>query len=330
MANPNVYVDAQSLLEDESPSNARRSWKVPMLVVLVFLGIAAFLSSSHDRNFIDQADGASPTMLGAFMPVANPGSRAALPLSSNFRGVTMPVRGMHQTFNQYGITSGPLQELAVSAIEAANRCSTGRDVSANANFKNVFTNMGSKTQSQVIKMSQEAALKAEDMAGVIEPTGFFDPLGFTTSLKTGKLLFYREVELKHGRVCMLAALGIVVGENFHPLFGGDIDAPAAFAFQQTPLEQFWPAVVAAIAIPEVFSVFTFNEPFDYFKGGGPLWTMKEDRVPGDIGFDPLGLKPSDPEEFKTMQTKELNNGRLAMIATAGMIAQELATGQKLF
>jgi light-harvesting complex I chlorophyll a/b binding protein 1 len=58
--------------------------------------------------------------------------------------------------------------------------------------------------------------------------------------------------------------------------------------------------------------------------------MKTDRVPGDLGFDPLGLKPTDPEELKTMQTKELNNGRLGMLAAAGMIAQELATGQKLF
>jgi len=31
-----------------------------------------------------------------------------------------------------------------------------------------------------------------------------------------------------------------------------------------------------------------------------------------------------------MQNKELNNGRLAMLAAAGMIAQELATGKKLF
>jgi len=31
-----------------------------------------------------------------------------------------------------------------------------------------------------------------------------------------------------------------------------------------------------------------------------------------------------------MQTKELNNGRLAMLAAAGMIAQEFVTGQKLF
>ena len=30
---------------------------------------------------------------------------------------------------------------------------------------------------------------------------------------------------------------------------------------------------------------------------------------GDCGFDPLGLKPTDPKEFAEMQTKELNNGR---------------------
>jgi hypothetical protein len=49
----------------------------------------------------------------------------------------------------------------------------------------------------------------------------------------------------------------------------------------------------------------------------------------DVGFDPLGLKPTSPAEFKEMQNKELNNGRLAMIAVAGMVGQELATGSVL-
>lgn len=40
-------------------------------------------------------------------------------------------------------------------------------------------------------------------------------------------------------------------------------------------------------------------------------------------FDPLGLKPTSAEEFNTLQTKELNNGRLAMISVAGFVAQEL-------
>ncbi len=38
-------------------------------------------------------------------------------------------------------------------------------------------------------------------------------------------------------------------------------------------------------------------------------------------FDPLGLKPTDEEDLKDMQTKELNNGRLAMIAITGFVVQ---------
>merc|ERR1711953_1293666 len=129
----------------------------------------------------------------------------------------------------------------------------------------------------------------------------------------------------------LAALGFLVGEQFHPLFGGDIDVPSYVAFQETlsrlpiPSSYIYPSIALAIAIPEVFSVFTFNSP-----AGGEPWSIKSDHVPGDLGFDPLNLKPTDPEELKTMQTKELNNGRLAMLAAAGMIAQEFVTGQKLF
>ena len=54
-----------------------------------------------------------------------------------------------------------------------------------------------------------------------------------------------------------------------------------------------------------------------------LWALRENYYPGDLGFDPLGLKPEDPEKFENMQTKELQNGRLAMIGVAGMISQEL-------
>jgi hypothetical protein len=133
-----------------------------------------------------------------------------------------------------------------------------------AKFRGVLSSMDDNTLQQVKKLSRDVASKAlvkEEMPGVIEPTGFWDPLGFSTDVSDGKLLFYREVELKHGRVGMLASLGFLVGENFHPLFGGDIDVPAYVAFQQTPLETFWKAVVIAVAIPELFSVF-------FFRGAG--------------------------------------------------------------
>eukprot|EP00746_Dinoflagellata_sp_MGD_P158116 gnl/MRDRNA2_/MRDRNA2_86393_c0_seq1.p1 gnl/MRDRNA2_/MRDRNA2_86393_c0~~gnl/MRDRNA2_/MRDRNA2_86393_c0_seq1.p1 ORF type:complete len:357 (+),score=75.94 gnl/MRDRNA2_/MRDRNA2_86393_c0_seq1:90-1073(+) len=246
--------------------------------------------------------------------------------------------------------ASPWKELALAGIQDANRCS--RDVSMNANsIKSVLDGMNAKDKAKVrmlvnaekskavqVRADKEAILNVPDSptdvlkAGALAPLGFWDPLGLATNLPTGRLLFYREVELKHGRVCMLASLGILVAEKFHPLFGGDIDVPAYIAWQAVPISAFWVAVSAAIAIPEVgFSIPTFNTPAD---GGdyidGFTFTMKTDRVPGDLGYDPLGLKPEDPEEFLAMQNKEINNGRLAMIATAGMIAQELVSGQKIF
>ena len=170
----------------------------------------------------------------------------------------------------------------------------------------------------------EPSFDVSDLAGVSAPLGLFDPLGFSAGAGEGRVRFFREVELKHGRVAMLAAVGFLVGENFHPLFGGDIDVPSYIAFQETPLQPAWPVVVLLIAIAEIFSCFSFQSPF-----GGELWTIRADHEPGNLGFDPLNLKPSSAAELKLMQTKELNNGRTAMIAIAGMVAQELATGQKL-
>merc|ERR1719221_163956 len=99
------------------------------------------------------------------------------------------------------------------------------------------------TIERLLKVTDEVDARARQSlaAGITSPVGFFDPLGLATAdtMTGGKLLFYREVELKHGRVAMLASLGILVGEQFHPLFGGNIDVPSYIAFQQTPLQSFW-------------------------------------------------------------------------------------------
>ena len=162
-------------------------------------------------------------------------------------------------------------------------------------------------------------------AGVSAPFGYFDPAGLGKKVTEKRAKYFRECELKHGRVAMLAAFGFPVAEHFHPLFGGNIDVPSYVAYQQTPLQTFWPVVVFTIAVIEVFSIFpAFENP--NIEG----WAIKKDHTAGDYGFDPLGLKPIDPAELKEMQTKELNNGRLAMIAIAGMVVQEGVTGAKLF
>jgi hypothetical protein len=285
------------------------------LFLLTIFGIGVLLMGRNNGS--DMVDEASPVSLGA---LANLGRRTVQSPELQARYS----RVIENKLNAYGLSSGPMQELAIVGIETANRCGTGREVSARASLKNVMASLDSKTKSQVVRMADKVAFDAKSMDGVLEPTGFFDPLGFSTDTPKGKMLFYREVELKHGRVCMLASLGILVAENFHPLFGGTIDAPAYLAFQQTPLEQFWPFVVIAIAIPEVLSFGNYDT-----SDTGALWILKDDVVPGDLGYDPLGLKPKDPEGFNEMQNKEINNGRLAMIGTAGMIAQELVNGQKI-
>jgi hypothetical protein len=67
-----------------------------------------------------------------------------------------------------------------------------------------------------------------------------------------------------------------------------------------------------------------------FDGKTWLTKLNDKYYPGDLRFDPLGLKPTDDKEFESMVNKELNNGRLAMIAAMGMIVQEQVTHATLF
>jgi light-harvesting complex I chlorophyll a/b binding protein 4 len=52
--------------------------------------------------------------------------------------------------------------------------------------------------------------------------------------------------------------------------------------------------------------------------------LNDDYQPGDLGFDINNSRDLD------MINKELNNGRMAMIASLGMMAQELVTDRTLF
>lgn len=156
--------------------------------------------------------------------------------------------------------------------------------------------------------------------GITAPTGFFDPAGFTdaASFTVGEAKRFRESELTHGRVAMLAALGWLVQEEFHPFFGGSIGGPAFNHFQKIEgqFPEFWVVVVLAIGIAESYRISTaYNDPKE-------LDQIKAEHTPGDLGFDPLGLYPTDAKEQFDLRTKELNNGRLAMIAIAGFAAQE--------
>lgn len=167
----------------------------------------------------------------------------------------------------------------------------------------------------------------ETMPGALAPMGFFDPLGFATDADENTLKRYREAEVTHGRVAMLAVVGFLVGEAVEGssfLFDAQISGPAISHFEQIP--DGWDALIitfigaAEAQRAQIGWVDPANSKYD--RPG----LLREDYYPGDIGFDPLGIKPEDPDELDEMITKELQNGRLAMLAAAGFLAQETADG----
>merc|ERR1712070_485291 len=117
--------------------------------------------------------------------------------------------------------------------------------------------------------------------------------------------------------------GFPVQENYHPLFSGD----GGPAIEQIPaLPPFvWAGMTLAIGAAEALRIQTgWANPYDSMDN---IQTLKPGYYPGDLDFDPLNLKPEDPEELRIIQEKELSHGRLAMLAAAGFMAQEAVTDQ---
>mmetsp|Transcript_29285 Transcript_29285/g.28026 ORF Transcript_29285/g.28026 Transcript_29285/m.28026 type:complete len:350 (+) Transcript_29285:81-1130(+) len=180
--------------------------------------------------------------------------------------------------------------------------------------------------------AKAVAFDPKKEAGVSGPFGFFDPLGICPSDKKGFMKF-RENELKHGRLAMIAVLGVIVGESGLNFFGNDISGPAIYQYQQAEiLFNAWSAnVVGFVLAIEGFNIVNGWQGIDEtMESSVGIAGLKDGYVSGDLKFDPLGLKPATPAALKTIQTKEINNGRLAMLAIAGIVAQELVTGAKIF
>merc|ERR1712194_334283 len=200
---------------------------------------------------------------------------------------------------------------------------------ATAGSASAFSNFGKKAAAT--PAAAEPVPVIDTLVGALDPVGFFDPLGFAAKADDNTLRRYREAELTHGRVAMLAAVGFLIGEQVEGssfLFDAQVSGPAITHLSQVPVG-FWVILTIAIGAAEQTRLeIGWVDPKDVPVSQPGL--LREDYTPGDIGFDPLGLKPEDPEELKIMQTKELQHGRLGMLAAAGFMAQELTDGKGIF
>eukprot|EP00979_Chaetoceros_neogracilis_P003317 scaffold583_cov279-Chaetoceros_neogracile.AAC.6 len=154
------------------------------------------------------------------------------------------------------------------------------------------------------------AWKEETVVGVTAPMGFFDPLGFASGKSDETMALYREAELKHGRVSMAACLGwYITAAGVHPAFNSSLSS--------NPLE-------AAKQLPTVGWI-------QFVLGCGAIeWLQQQIKTrpgyqPGDVLGASYWVDNSD-EGWVGYQNREINNGRLAMVAIMGIFVQDLYFG----
>lgn len=147
----------------------------------------------------------------------------------------------------------------------------------------------------------------------------FDPLGLATNKEL--LLQYREAEIKHSRIALLAALGWPLSEA--------LDAQLADQWQLPNL------LVDGAKAPSILnggmdaispvwwgSCLGLSAAIDMY-GTAKSRCGDSRYIPGRLGFDPLKLESDYTREA------EIKHGRLAMVAVTGYAVQEYVTQQSV-
>ena len=184
--------------------------------------------------------------------------------------------------------------------------------------------------------SRAASLKMsfEDELGALPPVGFWDPLGLSADGDRAKFERRREVEMKHGRVAMLAVVGYVFQEYLR--FPGAIDLDGttfgkdgAICCVITPFNlcsESIPNGIAAIGAVPSFGWLQIIVSIGYWELIG--WEVEPGGAPYEFGWgkDFLGAlkNPLEGETKREYQTKELQNGRLAMLGIMELLTHDIA------
>jgi hypothetical protein len=164
------------------------------------------------------------------------------------------------------------------------------------------------------RMSSRSALKMafENELGAQPPLGFYDPLGFLKFADAETFQKYRDAELKHGRVSMLAVLGHIVTTAGVRL-PGDIAFGTPFASIDTGLA----ALYGPHAVPQqglvqlIIFLGAVDLGFTYAKD--EIERVHLGKLAERVGADKVDSK----------RAIELNNGRAAMMGIFGLVVHEL-------
>jgi len=184
--------------------------------------------------------------------------------------------------------------------------------------------MNSERRPMVRSHVSSPMMRAEGEIGVTPPLGVYDPLNLLATPVTyprRDYTRYVELEIKHGRISMLACLGIFTTEaGFR--WPGYISKSLDLKFSDIPggaLDSY--AAVPALGWLQIVGFIVFLE---LAYGATP-----PGNAPGDVG-GVSWIRYDDPEVKKFKLNAERNNGRAAMMGITGMMVHNALGVDALF
>jgi len=225
--------------------------------------------------------------------------------------------GVASAFTGYQPTTLGNTRLSMSAEDIKTSTAPSIDQSSAVSDDGNVMPLAPKMSQSMPFMTRPAMLTGE-LSGDVG----FDPLGFAKS--NAELMNYREAEVKHARLAMLAAAGWPISELFDKKLASVLGMiPAVDDGNRVPSllngglgkvsPAYWVACIIGAAAIDLYGV-------------SKRQASDKSYLPGDLGFDPLGVmdKVGDDGQ-KWMRLAEIKNGRLAMIAVVGFAFQEAIT-----
>lgn len=179
-------------------------------------------------------------------------------------------------------------------------------------FSKLFISLSLLTSATAfVSSSNTKPITKFNFVGDTKPFGFFDPLHIVDNKSESFVKYLREAELQHSRLAMTSMVALPLIDYFQD------DKLAINYVSEMPLVLQYALLLSFGYLESLRLMKNYQNP----KDRSFYFTLKDDVEPGDY----VNSSHSDD-----IMNKELNNGRLAMIASLGYIVQELITKQQIF
>jgi hypothetical protein len=181
--------------------------------------------------------------------------------------------------------------------------------------------------SSALAAAKGKAAKAADFSGelgVQPPLGYWDPLKLLEGADQERFDRLRTVEIKHGRIAMLAVVGFLTTE------WAGVRLPGAISLSGTTFESIPGGLGALKAMPweGVAQIIIFAGYLELFG-----WKQNPGSFPGDfsassfpVGFLSNVAKTAEQEE--KLRAQELNQGRAAQMGILALMVHEQLVSER--